>query len=34
MGLAEEVEKKWPWVRDETLCFNCLGSFMQIKRSI
>ncbi|KAE8123936.1 hypothetical protein FH972_018851 [Carpinus fangiana] len=33
-GLREEVEKKWPWVRDEALCFNSWGSFMQIKRSI
>ena len=34
MGLTEEVEKKWPWVRDEALCFNSWGSFMQIKRII
>jgi hypothetical protein len=34
MDLTEEVEKKWPWVTDEALCFNSRGSFMQIKRSI
>ncbi|KAE8123934.1 hypothetical protein FH972_018849 [Carpinus fangiana] len=33
-GLREEVEKKWPWARDEALCFNSWGSLMQMKRSI